>query len=78
MTEQSIIILSQNIKKVENRNETVDCIDQQMISWVLDVGALPVTVPNSLGNNITPWILKIKPKGIILTGVWSRLIHHLV
>ena len=42
--------ITQRIDKSEHYQEYRDAIDQNMINWVVEIGFLPVTIPNSIVN----------------------------
>ena len=69
--------ISQRIDKVESYSELRDSIDQRLVSWVNDMGYLPILIPNSLVNissandkqlHLEQWINAMKIDALILSG----------
>lgn len=70
MSELPIVLVSQRLDKIENRNEVRDALDQVMAEFLFAVGVFPVPVPNSLPDWATLQALtrSVHPVGIVLTG----------
>ena len=69
--------ITQRIDRSEHYREYRDAIDQNMINWVVGVGFLPVTIPNSLVNtdsidesqiNLNKWLSSIGIDVLIMSG----------
>ena len=69
--------ITQRIDKSEHYQEYRDAIDQNMINWVVEIGFLPVTIPNSIVNiasieesqvNLNKWLSSIGVNALILSG----------
>ena len=70
-----IILVSQRIDFISDRQETRDSLDQRLSHFVLNAGFLPFPVPNSLFSAIpsnlsifSDWLSHLAPNGIILSG----------
>jgi len=48
MKNKKIIGITQRVDTVNSYNESRDAIDKRMISWVMEAGFFPVTIPNNL------------------------------
>jgi gamma-glutamyl-gamma-aminobutyrate hydrolase PuuD len=65
-----LILISQRVDQIFNRNETRDSVDQKLVEFICNAGFFPVTIPNSLisSNIYKAWISRINPDGILLSG----------
>lgn len=65
-----IVVVSQRVEFVMSRDEVRDMIDQNLIKWLLQVGVLPVPVPNVLEpeGSLSLWLSRLSPQAIILSG----------
>jgi len=64
-----IILISQRVDYLEDRNETRDSIDQGLSRWVTAAQAIPVSLPNILSKiQLIDLLTQIQPAGIILSG----------
>lgn len=68
MSSEFIVAVTQRVDLITGRKELRDAIDQRLIAWIQSFGGQPVPVPNCLGKNINPWIRRILPTAIILSG----------
>ncbi|MDB0016097.1 gamma-glutamyl-gamma-aminobutyrate hydrolase family protein [Alphaproteobacteria bacterium] len=68
MSKKNIIAVSQRVDVVTEYSECRDGIDQNLIRWVLELGGVPVQIPNVLGEQLSVWIGSVEPKAIILSG----------
>jgi len=64
------VVVSQRVDWVEARGETRDALDQRLVDWLLQVGALAVPVPNVLQGEgaLVEWLGNIAPKAVVLSG----------
>ncbi len=65
------IFITQRITHIKKYGEMRDCIDQNMISWVVNLNMNPILVPNNLikkKGELDKFIKNNKPHGLILTG----------
>ena len=73
-----VVAVSQRVDIYPNRNERRDALDQRLISLLLEVGCVPVPVPNSLylethcgvpnTEVFDNWITAVKPQAVVLSG----------
>jgi putative glutamine amidotransferase len=68
-----LIVVSQRIDHIEDRNEFRDALDQRLANWLIISDFFPVPIPNKLvaENNsdiLVNWIDAIDPQAIILSG----------
>jgi N5-(cytidine 5'-diphosphoramidyl)-L-glutamine hydrolase len=63
-----LILLSQRIENLPDRNETRDSLDQNLAKLFESLELLPFPVPNVLGESLEEWISMIKPDGVVLSG----------
>ena len=68
MINKQIIAVSQRVNTIPNRNDIYDCIDQELITWLLKIGTIPFPVPNLLDTKLSKWLAILNPSGIILSG----------
>ncbi len=72
------VVVSQRVDNYPKRNETRDALDQELISFLLVAGFLPVPIPNVL-HKVMPnghheyeildeWLSQVKPSALILSG----------
>ena len=68
------IFVSQRVDYIENRNESRDCLDQRLVTWLSHNGYTSIPIPNFLtGKEDVYSVLKdltrlISPVGIVLSG----------
>ena len=64
------ILVSQRIDFLPLRKEYRDSIDQRLIDWVSNLGAIAVPVPNSLvkSDSLSSWLNAISPDAVLLSG----------
>ena len=64
------ILVSQRIDFLPLRKEYRDSIDQRLIDWVSNLGAIAVPVPNSLvkSDSLSSWLHEISPDAVVLSG----------
>ena len=68
------IFVSQRVDYIENRNESRDCLDQRLVTWLSNNGYTSIPIPNFLtGKENVYSVLKdltrlISPVGIVLSG----------
>ena len=55
---------------MSGRGEYRDCIDQRLVDWVTKLGAIVVSVPNSLfrSGSLSFWLKEISADAVILSG----------
>ena len=65
-----IVVVSQRIDFSAELNEYRDALDQRLIAFIANVGAIAIPVPNTLinSNQLDVWLLKIKPSAVLLSG----------
>ena len=65
-----VVVVSQRIDFISERNEYRDALDQRLVAFVTSAGALAVPVPNTLikSDRLDAWLLNIKPAAILLSG----------
>ena len=71
-----LIIISQRIDDIIQRNEIRDSLDQQLTNFLIKGGYLPVAIPNILLNQseieknkyFEKWLSTLNPDGILLSG----------
>ena len=68
-----IIVISQRIDFISNRNEYRDAVDQNLLRLIDDLGHIPIQVPNALFvknkiKKLTEWLIKVNPGGVFLSG----------
>lgn len=68
-----IIVISQRIDFISNRNEYRDAVDQNLLRLIDYLGHIPIQVPNALFvknkiKKLTEWLIKVNPGGVILSG----------
>ena len=64
------IAVSQRVDFNAPRNEIIDNIDQRLVKMLIDIGYMPILIPNLLTTKqlFQEWIDIFKPDGIILSG----------
>lgn len=60
--------ISQRVELVKNYNERRDCLDQQWSNFVIQLGYLPVPLPNISANQAKELIKSLQIDAIILSG----------
>ncbi|MBK7901050.1 MAG: gamma-glutamyl-gamma-aminobutyrate hydrolase family protein [Betaproteobacteria bacterium] len=68
MNVRPFIAVSQRVDRIPAREEIRDALDQRLTAWVIALGALPLPVPNTLGDDLAPWLDVMRPKAILLSG----------
>ena len=77
MKSKKIIGITQRVDKFKSYNESRDAIDERMISWVVEAGFIPVTIPNNLVDNsllesrqlvLDEWLKLLNIDAVILSG----------
>jgi|APSaa5957512535_1039671.scaffolds.fasta_scaffold52891_2 N5-(cytidine 5'-diphosphoramidyl)-L-glutamine hydrolase len=72
-----LVGITQRVDKVESRNEYRDSLDQRLVDWVVNLGFLPVPIPNTMvdigikGENqadLDNWLKVVRINAIILSG----------
>ncbi|MDG2140284.1 MAG: gamma-glutamyl-gamma-aminobutyrate hydrolase family protein [Gammaproteobacteria bacterium] len=65
-----VVAVSQRVDFLSDRNEFRDALDQRLIDFMANCGALAVPVPNTLvdANKLNVWLLNVKPSAILLSG----------
>lgn len=73
-----IVAVSQRVDIVAGRNERRDALDQRLITFLLQSGAVPVPVPNGLFMETSTgqvnhqvfdaWLGRVKPHAVVLSG----------
>jgi len=68
------VLVSQRVDDYEDRNEWRDAIDQKLSLLLMDIGLIPVQVPNLLISDsgktekLETWIEAINADGLVLSG----------
>ncbi len=68
------VVITQRIELLIERDEFRDCLDQAMVLWLGQLGAIPIPVPNRLANSgeldssLQVWLDEIQPAGVLLSG----------
>lgn len=64
------IAVSQRINYLPGRKEWQDSLDQRIVRWIENLGALPVPVPNVLmqSSTLSTWLEAVAPRAIVLSG----------
>lgn len=64
------VAVSQRVDNVEGRSETRDALDQRLVEWLLQLGCLPIPVPNKLikVGLLENWLEEINPQAVVLSG----------
>jgi len=68
MSNFSTVLITQRVVYVADIGETRDSIDHRLVEWVIKIGALPLLMPNNLGNLLDGWLDDLQPSAIILSG----------
>ena len=65
-----VVAVSQRIDFLPERNERRDALDQRLVDFIANCGALAVPVPNTLAdaNQLNTWLLNVRPAAILLSG----------
>jgi len=72
-----IIGITQRVDKAEYYDEMRDALDQRLINWVVESGFIPVPIPNSLVDIISPknkytiledWLNAVKIDALLFSG----------
>lgn len=66
-----LVVVSQRIDFWHAREEQRDGLDHRLVAWVLQVGLLPVPMPNTLGmvaGAVPAWLAAVEPQGVVLSG----------
>lgn len=64
------VAVSQRVDFIVARNEWRDALDQHLVEWLHEVGALVFPVPNGLLSigGLQPWLDAVSPQAIVLSG----------
>lgn len=64
------VAVSQRVDLIQARNEQRDALDQRLVKWLWQVGAITLPVPNMLKSQgaLVSWISAIAPKAVLLSG----------
>ena len=64
------VAVSQRIDYLPGRKEFQDSLDQRLVSWIKNLGALPIPVPNILipSSTLQAWLEAVTPRAIVLSG----------
>ena len=64
------VVVSQRVDWAEARGEMRDVLDQRLVEFLLQVGALAVPVPNVLQAKgaLAPWLAATAPQAVVLSG----------
>jgi len=68
MIRPPVIAVSQRVDRVHARSENRDALDQRLADWLLELGGLPVPVPNALGAELPRWLAALCPVAVVLSG----------
>ncbi|HBB25807.1 MAG TPA: gamma-glutamyl-gamma-aminobutyrate hydrolase [Bacteroidetes bacterium] len=65
-----IVVVSQRVDALPERNETRDALDQRLCQFLLQCGVLPVPIPTAvvLEQQAESWLATLSPAGIVLSG----------
>lgn len=74
----NVVAVSQRVEMLVDRNERRDALDQRLTAFLINIGCLPVPVPNCLFYEteesqsnfraLDAWIGNISPSAIVLSG----------
>lgn len=64
------VAVSQRVNYLPARTEWQDSLDQRLVSWIKNLGALPIPVPNVLmqSSALQAWLEAVAPRAIVLSG----------
>lgn len=64
------VAVSQRVDRIAARNECRDALDQRLVDWLLEVGALTYPVPNGLQlrGELCSWLEALSPHAVVLSG----------
>lgn len=64
------VAVSQRSDRIAARDECRDALDQRLVDWLLEVGALAYPVPNGLHlqRELQSWLESLLPDAIVLSG----------
>lgn len=64
------VAVSQRVDRIVGRSECRDALDQRLVDWLLEAGALTYPVPNrlQLRGELRSWLEALSPHAIVLSG----------
>ena len=67
------ILISLRNTVIQNLDENRDSIDKRLIKLIMEIGALPILIPNDFGKSknkkkLNNFIKLVKPNGLLLSG----------
>ena len=67
------ILISLRNTVIQNLEENRDSIDKRLIKLIMEIGALPILIPNNFGKSknkkkLNNFIKLVKPNGLLLSG----------
>ena len=63
------VAVSQRVDAYPDRGERRDALDQRLCQWLVEVGCIPVPVPNTLSaGEWQSWLHAVKPDAVLLSG----------
>jgi len=69
------VAVTQRVDVISDRGEIRDCLDQQMVRFLLRAGFLTIPIPNVMGESgekdlgiLQDWIAGVDPVGLVLSG----------
>lgn len=68
MSSRLLIAISQRVHRVPARAEIRDVLDQRLSRWVCALDAMPLPVPNTLGDDLALWLEMLAPAAVLLSG----------
>ena len=68
MSLRPLIAISHRVDRVPARAEIRDALDQRLSRWVRALDAMPLPVPNTLGDDLTLWLEMLAPAAVLLSG----------
>lgn len=73
--DRNLVAVTQRVNSVPGRGELRDALDQRLIQWLVQAGALPVVVPNTLScenvadeKTLARWLGAVRPGALLLSG----------
>ena len=63
------VAVSQRVDVYPDRGERRDALDQRLCQWLVEVGCVPIPVPNTLSaGEWQSWLHAVKPDAVLLSG----------
>ena len=62
------VLVSQRVDYFQEINETRDCLDHELVKFIIHCNYLPIPVPNQLVDHLDLWVENTRCAGIVLSG----------